>query len=441
MRVSADKAAIVQGPASTGARAEFSVAYNAYITLTLALVFMLAATDRNILAILLVPIQKDLGVSDTAMGALTGTAFSLVYATTALPLARLADRGDRRNLIAGAVAFWSAMTAFCGVATSFVTLLLARMGVAVGEAAHQPSIMSMVGDLYPRQRRGMAIAWLSVGAAVGIAFGAYVAGLLSDRHGWRTAFFVMAAPGLVVALLVIFTLPEPKRGAFDAPPKSLAEKDTLWNGVRYLAKIPTIPRLLAAKLLMMIGFQAWLVWLPAFFMRVHGMTTTEMSAGFGSMVGLGAVTSNLLAGFIGDRLSKRGERWRSYYCTIAILAGVPAYLLTILSPSGFWSMIGLLIVSVVVGGATSASLTAGLSVVRPTSRGLMTAAMAFCISVIGGGIGPLLIGGLNDSLKAVYGDHAVRYTLLAVPVIMTLSAIMYYFAGRTTDKDAAAAQE
>ena len=180
----------------------YSGLYSAYITFVMALVFMLAATDRNIMSILLVPIQKDLNVSDTAMGALTGAAFSIVYAATALPLARLADRGNRRNLITGAVAFWSAMTAACGVATGYITLLLARMGVAVGEAAHQPSIMSMVGDLYPRHRRGIAIGCISIGTSVGIALGAYVAGWLSDNHGWRTAFFVMGLPGLVVAAMV-----------------------------------------------------------------------------------------------------------------------------------------------------------------------------------------------------------------------------------------------
>src|SRR5690606_13363395 len=128
------------------------------------------------------------------------------------------DRGNRRNLIAAAVGFWSAMTALCGLAAGYFTLLLARMGVAVGEAAHQPSIMSMVGDLYPPRRRGLAIGCIAIGSSVGIALGAYIAGWLSDNHGWRVAFFVMGLPGLFVAAMVLFTLPEPKRGAFDRGP-------------------------------------------------------------------------------------------------------------------------------------------------------------------------------------------------------------------------------
>src|SRR5690606_39012068 len=194
---------LVESPDNAAAAADsapaYSARYSAYITFVLALVFMLAATDRNIMSILLAPIQQDLKVGDAAMGALTGAAFSIVYAVTALPLAAIADRGHRRNLVAAALAFWSLMTAACGMAAGYFTLLLARMGVAVGEAAHQPSIMSMVGDLYPRHRRGAAIGCLAIGTSVGMALGAYIAGWISDNHGLRTAFFAMGLLGLLVA--------------------------------------------------------------------------------------------------------------------------------------------------------------------------------------------------------------------------------------------------
>jgi predicted MFS family arabinose efflux permease len=423
--------AAAAGPPSTG--------YSAYVTFVMALVFMLAATDRNIMSILLVPIQDELKVSDTAMGALTGTAYSLVYATAALPLARLADRGNRRNLIAAAVAVWSLMTSACGLATSFLTLLLARIGVAVGESATGPSIMSMVGDLYPRSRRGLAIGCITIGSAVGIGLGAYLAGLLNDLHGWRTAFLVMGLPGVVVGLLMFVTVKEPKRGAYEDGAGAQPDRRSSLAALRYLFSVPTIPRLLAAKLLLQVAFGGFLVWAPAFFMRVHGLTTTEMSAGFGLVVGTSAILSAIIAGIVSDRLSKGGERWRAYYCAIVLAGGVPFAVLTMIAPTPMLAFAALFVMSLITGGATSASITAGLGVVRPEMRGFMTAVMSFVIAVVGGGLGPVFFGALTDALKPTYGDEAIRFTLLTIPALWAASAALFYISGRTTDHDAAMA--
>lgn len=431
--------ASVTDPMEPSAARPSTTAYSVYVTFVMALVFMLAATDRNIMSILLVPIQDELKVSDTAMGALTGAAFSIVYATAALPLARFADRGNRRNLIAGAVAVWSLMTSACGLATSFFTLLLARVGVAVGEAAHGPAIMSMVGDLYPRSRRGIAIGCITIGSAVGIGLGAYVAGLLNDLHGWRTAFLAMGLPGVAVGLLMLMTVKEPKRGAYEGGAGATPDPRSSWDALRYLFSVPTIPRLLAAKLVLQIAFGGFLVWSPAFFMRVHGLTTTEMSAGFGLVVATSAILSAIIAGLVSDRLSKRGERWRAYYCAIVLAGGVPFAILTMLAPTPTLAFAALFVMSLITGGATSASITAGLGVVRPEMRGFMTAVMSFVIAVIGGGLGPVLFGALTDGLKGAYGDEAIRYTLLTVPALWAVSAALFYHSGRTTDRDAAAA--
>jgi len=427
------------GPESGSAAptSSYSAAYTGYITFILALVFMLAATDRNIMSILLVPMQDELKVSDTAMGALTGAAFALVYATAALPLARLADRGNRRNLIAVAVGFWSAMTAVCGLATSYMTLLVARMGVAAGEAAHQPAIMSMVGDLYPRHRRGIAIGCIMIGSSIGIALGAYIAGLMSDLYGWRTAFFVMGLPGLLVAVLVVLTLPEPKRGVYDGGATMDPAHASILGSIRYLAAIPTVRRLLLAKLLQQTGTQGFLAWTPAFFMRVHDMSTTQMSAMFGMSLGFGAVVSQLVGGFASDWLSKRGERWRAYYCAISLVVGTP-FLMMVIFGSIPVATIGMFGIAVVTGGVMNTSVAAGLNVVRSSMRGFMTAAMIFCISVIGGGVGPVVLGALNDSLKGTFGHESLRYTLIFVPVASLLASVVFWFAGRTTERDIAA---
>jgi MFS family permease len=413
--------------------------FNGYATLMLSLVFMLANADRNILSVLLDPIKKSLHASDAAMGALGGLAFALVYATTAIPFARLADRGNRRNLIALALTFWSALTAVCGLASSYLLLLLARTGVAVGEAAHQPAIMSMIGDTFPRRSRGMATAWLTVGTATGLGIGAVIAGAMNDAYGWQSAFFVLGAPGLLVAALVFFTMREPARGAADGAGPVASTPEPFWQGMRQLASIRTIRWLVLANFFIAIAFTSWLQWLPAFFMRVHHMTGRQAGGGYGLGILVGATAASLVGGFLSDRLARRGERWRSVYCAVCAAIGIPAVVFTLITPSAALSVTGLVVYSIVTGGVTSVSMAAGLGVVRHSMRGLATAGMGFVLSVLGS-IGPLAVGELNDLLNHTYGAMAVRYTLLsAVPGSLILAAIAFLFAARVTDVDAAAA--
>lgn len=425
-------------PAIRPARAG-SVAYSVYVTFVMALVFMLATADRNIMSILLVPMQKDLGVGDAAMGALSGTAFSIVYAVAALPLAWVADRGNRRNLIAGAVVVWSVFTSLCGLASGFVSLLLSRVGVAAGEAASGPAVMSMVSDLYPRTQRGIAIGCITMGSAVGIGLGAWISGVLSDLHGWRTAFLVMGVPGVLVGLLMLFTVREPARGTYEGAEASAPTKESVWATLVYIARVPSVPRLLAAKLALQMAFGGFLLWAPTFFIRVHDLTTSEMSAGFGAVVGLSAILSAIIAGVVSDRLARGGERWRAYYCAAVLAGGSPFIVAMLFAPTPTLAFAALFVTSLITGGATSASITAGLGVVRPATRGFMTAAMSFCIAVVGGGVGPVLFGAISDGLVGRFGDDSLRFALMLVPVLWVLSALLFWYAGRTTDQDSEAA--
>lgn len=409
--------------------------YNGYATFILALVALLATMDRNIMSILLVPIQKDLGASDTAMGALTGTAFAVVYATAALPLGRLADRTNRRNLLAGAVAVWSAATALCGAAGSYVQLLAARMGVAAGEAGAGPATMSMIGDLYPSHRRGIAIAWISVGSAIGISLGAFVAGALADLYHWKVAFLASGIPGILLAAILWFSMSEPERGIQDGGRRDDSDNATVWRCIAYLASIPTMRWMLVAKILMNAAYAGWLIWVPAFFMRVHGMTTTEMSAWFGGIVGVSAIVSMIIGGLASDRLARRGERWRVYYICLALAAGLPLVSLSCFVSDTTTAWVLIFFYSLITGGVTGVSIAAGLSIVRPTMRAFMSAVMGVCISAIAGGAGPLLIGAINDWLTVSLGNEALRYTLMTSPALLALAILAFYRASATMDED------
>jgi predicted MFS family arabinose efflux permease len=420
-------------------RARLSPAYSMYVTVMLALVATLSATDRNILSVLLVPIQKDLGVGDAAMGALVGSSFALIYATTALPMARLGDRTNRRNLLAIAVAFWSAATAVCGLATSFVQLLLARVGVAAGESAQHPVTMSMIADMFPASRRGAAISVITIGSVVGYSLGAFLAGTLNDHYGWHVALMAVGLPGVLLALVIFFTVPEPIRGAHDGGVRHDPTGATLKSSLAYLMKLKTMPPLVLGLIFLNIAFSGWLIWLPAFLMRVHHLKAAQMSAVFGLIVGVGAILSNIVAGVLSDKLAQRGTRWRLYYCCISLVLSIPFLAASSLIDDTTLAVACMVAYTLVSGGLTTVTGAAVLSVARPTMRAFMTAILAFCVSVFGGGVGPYLIGLLNDILKKTYAEEALRYTLLVAPVMLFLALICFFIASRFIDDDAARA--
>ncbi|MET0182658.1 MAG: MFS transporter [Caulobacterales bacterium] len=428
-------------PRGAGVQTNISNAQSVYITFVLACVACLAAADRNILAVLLVPIQNDLGASDAAMGALNGIAWSLVYVTVALPVARLADRGHRRNLLAAAVAFWSVMTMLCGAATNFISMLLIRSGVAAGESAYQPATFSLIGDLFSMKRRGTAIGFITVGTSIGISLGAFLAGFITENHSWQLAFIVMGIPGVLIALCIFFTVPEPARGRVDGGEKAGDEVQLgWWPSIKYVATIPTVWALLPAKILMSVAFMGYLAWLPAYMQRVHGMGTQEMSMWYGITIGIGAVLANMAAGFISDILVKRGANWRMIFSAIMTLSGAPIVLAVVLAPNITVLLVTMLAHSFVTGGVSSVSIAAGLDIVKPRMRAFMAAAMAMCVSLIGAGLGPYILGIVNDIAKQTYGDQSLRYTLLLVPVSLALSGVFYLISSLTANRDVARAR-
>jgi predicted MFS family arabinose efflux permease len=418
-----------------GASVSTSRMQRAWVAIVLAMVAFLAAVDRNILSILLVPIQKDLHVSDAAMGALTGTAFAFTFAVAGLPLAWLADRTSRRNFIAASVTVWSAMTAVCGLASGYLQLLLARIGVAGGEAAYAPASMSMVGDVFPEAKRGAAVSVLTIGSALGFSVGAYLAGTLNDRFGWHVAMMAVGLPGLIVAAVVWLTVPDPQRSA----PSTSAPQPSVAGGVKRLLTLPTLPPLMAATVLLNFAFLGWLGWAPAFLMRAHHLSATNMSAVFGIVVGLGGVISSIVAGVVSDRLSHRGIRWRMYYCVAMVILAAPLLATGLLVHSTPVAISMLTLFSLAAGGLTTVSNVSVLSIAPQGLRATMMALIALAIALLASGLSPVVIGALNDALKPGFGDQAVRYSLLTAPLCLALSGLMFLVASRTIDADAAAA--
>jgi predicted MFS family arabinose efflux permease len=416
-----------------------SQSYTLYVTFVLALIGLLSAIDSNMLSVLLVPIQKDIGASNTAMGALSGVAYSLVFAIIALPIGRLADVGNRRNILAISALVWSAGTVLCGVAGNYIQLLLARMAVAAGTAAQQPVGFSLIGDLYSPSRRGSGIAALTVGGLIGLSAGAALAGVLTDRFGWHLAFLLLGAPGLAASALLWLTVPEPARGAKDGGVRHEPLHSSTWSSLKYMFSIPSVRLLMIAQSLLAACQLSWLTWLPALFLRVHHLTTTQMSLIYGLVVGGGALISIIAGGLLSDWLSRRGARWRIYYVVASCLLSAPLAAWGVLAGDVKTAVITIFFYTLIAGGITPAAAAAGLGVVRPTMRALMAAALSFVVYAVGGALGPIAIGAATDVLEKTYGDAAIRYALVLSPALLAAAAAAFFAASRTIDRDTAAA--
>lgn len=412
-----------------------------YVLGVLVLVYALNFIDRNLLVILLQPIKEELGVSDTAMGLLTGFAFAVFYTLAGIPIARLADRGSRRNVMAAGIALWSVLTAASGFVTSFAQLALVRIGVGVGEASATPAAHAILSDLFPPERRARAIAIYSTGASFGVLFGLLLGGTLQERLGWRAAFWIVGLPGLLVALLVRFTLPEPRRGESEGLVDS-GETPGIATTLRYLLSLPTFRHLALSAGLYGITCYGLLAWAPTFIRRIHemGYAETGLKAGLGIGLGVGGA---LVAGSLSDRLARRDRRYLLWIPAAAAVLQVPFHVLFVLAPDANLALLAFAPVNFlnVIFGPPTYTVAQGLAQVR--MRAMASAALLFFLNLVGMGLGPALVGFLNDFFAASYGDDAIRISLLALLGANAWGIVHSLLAARTleADLDRAAALE
>ena len=403
-----------------------------YIVGVLTLVYVFNFVDRQIISVLQEPMRAELGLSDTQLGLLQGLTFALFYVTIGIPLARWADVGVRRDVVALAVGTWSVMTALCGVAQNFTHLLLARIGVGIGEAGGSPPSHSIISDLFPPGRRALPLAIYSSGITFGV-FLAYVFGAwVSDHFGWRNVFVALGLPGVILALVVRFTITEPRRGRFD-PPGADRHPPAILAVVKQLAATRTFVHLsLAAALHAFVayGVAAFLV---SFYVRSYGIPIQQISIvalPLGFIIGIGGAIGSLAGGYLGDRLSRRDPRWALWVPGASTLIAVPFAAAAILSRDLYVSL-GLYVLPLAFGymylGPTLATTHA---LVAPRMRALASAVLFFIINLIGLGLGPTLVGVVSDALQASYGADSLRYAIVATFFVNVWSALHYWIAAR-----------
>ena len=258
------------------AEGAFSSAYRSYALGLLVVVYIFNFIDRSILGILVEPIKRDLGVNDTMMGFLGGIAFATFYTFLGIPIARLSDKGSRRNVLTVCLALWSGATALCGLAANFFHLLFARIGVAVGEAGASPASHSMISDMFPPERRATALGIYALGIPIGTMLGNLSGGWINEALDWRSAFFLVGLPGVLLAVVVRFTLREPPRGAAEAIEVKTEEPPPVKEVFQYLWARRSFRLIsLGAGLHAFVGYGVG-YWIPAMFSRSHGYSTSDM---------------------------------------------------------------------------------------------------------------------------------------------------------------------
>ncbi len=404
----------------------------------LALLFLVSFfnyMDRYMLAVLLPAIKADLQLSDTEIGFITGLAFTLFYATMGIPIARLADRYSRKNIIAIALSVWSAMTAVCGLAQNFAQLAVARIMVGVGEAGASPPSHSLIADLFPVEKRARALSVYSLGAPVGILVGFMLGGWITQLYGWRAALFTVGIPGILVALVVYRKLHEPERGAADGLARK-AEVQPFWFSLKTLMSSPTFRHLSVGTGLYTVVWLGVVQWLPSFFTRSFGLEIGEVGTWLAIILSVSQIIGMLLGGWLADRLGAADLRWYVWVPSLAILVSTPMFVLTFLTQNPTVAFLSLFLPFMigVMQGPPSFAVAQGLADVR--MRAMAAALLLLITNLIGGGIGPQAVGIMSDYLATGYQQDSLRYALLAVSLVFGLwSSLHYFLAGKTIRRE------
>jgi predicted MFS family arabinose efflux permease len=386
--------------ATDSAKALLSRGYRAWLVVVLVVLSALNFADRAVLSVLAQPIKEDLKLTDSELGILQGLAFAILYSVLGLPIGWLAERVSRKNLIAACVAVWSVMTAACGTAGGFVSLLLGRIGVGVGEAGFQPVAWSLVADHFRANRRASITAIILLGSPIGFLIGQSVGGIVAATWSWRVAFYALGIPGLLAALIAWMTLREPPRGLAEgakteAPPSVRSVVGTLW------AK-PAFRHLLAGFTLSGFAMNAVAQFVLPFYLRGFAVPLATLGVVFGTV----AFTSNglgmLLGGFGFDQLSRRDLRWSMWGPAIMLVVAAPLYLGAFSAGTPMGSLALIWFANFSLATYMAPSLATVQNLVGPRMRAMTSAIVAMVIGLLGAGLGPTLLGVASDRYASAF---------------------------------------
>ena len=396
----------------------------------LTIVYFFSYMDRQILAILIEDIKADLLLSDTQLGLLSGLAFAVFYATLGIPVAALADRKNRRNIIAIALALWSGMTALCGLAQNYTQLLLARIGVGVGEAGSSPPSHSMIADMYPANKRAFALSIYSLGVTLGAAAGQMFGGNLTYYFDWRVAFIAIGLPGVVLAVVVRIFAVEPPRTNEPGRAGEI-ERPTVRDGFRSIMGNPAAVWLISGVTLTSLIGYALTSWTPAYLIRSYGLSTLQIGNIVAPLLAIAGIASGLSSGWLANRLADRYGLHAQPLMIAALKTVALPFLLYFYLAESAWLAIAVYFIAVLFQSCYLGPTFSLIQTLAPMRmRAVWAAITLLVINLIGLGIGPTMVGIISDMLEPRFGTESLRYSLLIIGATTPIAVFFYWMAAR-----------
>lgn len=405
-----------------------------FVLAMLTLVYVFSFIDRQILVILAEPIKADLGLSDTQLGLLTGLAFAALYVTLGLPIARFADRGNRKNVVVVSLAIWSFMTAISGSAASFIQLLLARIGVGIGEAGGSPPSHSILSDTFAPKQRATALSIYSTGIYIGIFLGFVIGGVIAKNFGWRIAFYAIGIPGVLLAIILYFTVKEPARGQYD-PIGANDEVPKLAEVFKALFRSKSFVYVSLAAGFLAFGQYGLFNFLPSFLQRLHELDIATAGYILGITIGLGGGIGTFLGGYITDRFSTKDIRW---YIWIPMITGFTSLIpfSIFLFADNIKVVIAMLFLTVLLGSFYLGPVIAvAHSLVNARMRAFTSSVLFLILNAVGLGCGPLAVGFISDLLIPKHGDLSLRWAFCIIFISASIATIFFGLAAKNYIKD------
>lgn len=405
-----------------------------YVLGVLTLAYALNIADRFSISTLIEPIKHELQLSDSAVGYLTGVALALFYVTVGIPIAVLADRINRRNLLAAALVVWSGMTAVCGFARNFTQLMLGRFGVGIGEAGGTAPSTAILADKFPPERRPLALTIFALGACLGAWLGSEVAGNAAEHSGWRAAFLWLGFPGVMLGLIVWFTVREPRRGVFD---QVKVQATGLAGTLRFIRHQRSAFHLILGGSVATLWSWGLMWWTPAFLQRSHHLTVAEAGDLLGPMHLVAGTASTLLAAGLMSRRAAADPRYITRLLAFAVMIStIPSFI-------AYWTnsrTVATVMLWLFVPGVyfyIGPILGALQNVLPPSMRATACAVLLFLANVGNLVIAPQFIGWLSDGFRAHAGagDESLRWALLLLAPTGLWAAWHLWRAGRTIRED------